>query len=681
GKLSHFATKAEVVVEFAKVAAPADAGGKFDFTTIKMDDFVSNIHTNLDEDHTKALAKLDPSHMATMAAGTDLSSASLDSTAIAGKLSHFATKGELASGFIGDGGANVDIDSIITNVHATITVEHTTSLATFSPSDMLLLIGNTPITQIADAGTKAKTAHHFKNKGADSLNDIINNVAGMSVDQLKSFADLSLTDIGKLAGDGGIDSFDDVAAKAAGVASGHHTVDSASDLTGAELDHLKNTSLDNLIKAKDEGKTPHDAANENTVNSLNVDIDTAAKAVKTDAKGKNNTYTNAAATATNGFPKALESAVKIAESILTDRVINNDNDLADDLNVGILSGNGYNTELIRILAKYGALGSKGGALADAVLGAGYTTFDKSINLSAKVQPGVSYYQQFLSTLGARAMGPDMTNDHVHINTTSVPTSNIRLSPGANITFNASAEIDASDVLPKGDRRIAIIGAAKDMTIKGNLNIKNSNTEENGVMVLGAASDLYFRSADNSLTADADYNGNPNVVSITNEGANLALGSEKTLRLVNVSVSTGGNLAIGTLNDLHIGTSTAQQNTLSVGNGGQNSDPDNLYLYAHNKIEVNGLNITGRVDDVYMEAVTINLRNVTFPNTSEVTLRSRDGTIGFNNFTNPTVGSVNMTNVKHGSDLLSQSSFNGVVGKYATNKVLPNGTPAVQVKKF
>jgi hypothetical protein len=676
--LSHFATKAEVVVEFAKVAAPADAGGKFDFTTIKMDDFVSNIHTNLDEDHTKALAKLDPSHMATMATGTDLSSASLDSTAIAGKLSHFATKGELASGFIGDGGANVDIDSIITNVHETITVEHTTSLATFSPSEMLLLIGNTPITQIADAGTKAKTAHHFINNGADSLNDIMNNVAGMSVDQLNSFADLSLTDIGKLAGDGGIDSFDDVAAKAAGVASGHHTVDSASDLTGAELDHLKNTSLDNLIKAKNEGKTPHDAANENTVNSLNVDIDTAAKAVKTDAKGKNNTYTNTAATATNGFPKALESAVKIAELILTDKVINNDNDLADDLNVGILSGNGYNTELIRILAKYGALGSKGGALADAVLGSDFTAFNKSINLSAKVQPGVSYYQQFLSTLGARAMGPDKTSNHVHINTTMVSTSNIKLSPGANVTFNASAEIDASDVLPKGDRRIAIIGAAKDMTIKGNLNIKNSNTEENGVMVLGAADDFYLRSEYGSI--DADYN-DPALVSITNEGANLAIGSEDTMRLVNVSISTGGNLAIGTLNELHIGLSDGHKSYLSVGNGGQNSDPDNIYLYANELIQINGMEITGRVDDVYMEAVTINLRNVTFPHTSEVTLRSRNGTIGFSNTPTPTAGSVNMYNVKHGSDLLSGSSFNGVPGKYATNKVLPNGTPAVQVKKF
>jgi hypothetical protein len=152
-------------------------------------------------------------------------------------------------------------------------------------------------------------------------------------------------------------------------------------------------------------------------------------------------------------------------------------------------------------------------------------------------------------------------------------------------------------------------------------------------------------------------------------------------MVNVSIQTGGNLAIGTLKDLHIGTNTAQQNTLSVGTGGVNSDPDNVYLYAHNLIQINGLQITGRVDDVYMEAATINLRNVVFPNTAEVTLRSRDGTIGFNQFANPIVGGVNMENVKHGATLLQQSSFNGSPGYWATNKVQPNGTPAVQIKKF
>jgi hypothetical protein len=317
-------------------------------------------------------------------------------------------------------------------------------------------------------------------------------------------------------------------------------------------------------------------------------------------------------------------------------------------------------------------------LASAVLGSSYDSFNAAGSLASAVQPNTSYYEQFLVHLGARAMGADRTSKRSPNSVFSVSTSNVSLSGGSNIVFNASAEIDVSSKLPTGDRRIHIIGAAKDMTIKGNLNIKNTNTIENHALVLGAADDLYFRSEESSANS-ADYT-NPSVVSVTNSGSNLALGAEDSIKLVNVSISTGGNLAIGSLKELHIGSSTGQSSSLSVGTGGVNSDPDNIYLYAHNLIQINGLNITGRVDDVYMEAMTINLRNVTFPNTSEVTLRSRDGTIGFD-FSNPIPGGVNMENVKHGTTLLQQSSFSGAPGYYSSNKTLPHGAPAVQVKKF
>ena len=38
-----------------------------------------------------------------------------------------------------------------------------------------------------------------------------------------------------------------------------------------------------------------------------------------------------------------------------------------EIKLSSLASNGYNTELIRLLAQYGALGSNGSALADAVL--------------------------------------------------------------------------------------------------------------------------------------------------------------------------------------------------------------------------------------------------------------------------------------------------------------------------
>jgi hypothetical protein len=51
-------------------------------------------------------------------------------------LSHFATKGELASVYVDAGGTGVDIAAIVTTIHSTITVEFTTSLKEFDPSHM-----------------------------------------------------------------------------------------------------------------------------------------------------------------------------------------------------------------------------------------------------------------------------------------------------------------------------------------------------------------------------------------------------------------------------------------------------------------------------------------------------------------------------------------------------------------
>ena len=180
----------------------------------------------------------------------------------------------------------------------------------------------------------------------------------------------------------------------------------------------------------------------------------------------------------------------------------------------------------------------------------------------------------------------------------------------------------------------------------------------------------------------DYTGNPDVVSITNAGSNLALGSEDTMHLVNVSISTGGNLAIGTLQDLNIEQtqpSTIQyllELVVTI----------MLILITFTCMHIMKSRLTDfRLPDVLMMctwAVTINLRNVTFPHTSEVTLRSRDGTIGFNQFANPIVGGVNLTNVKHGADLLDDlNKFNGGPGHWSSKKIMPNGTPALQVRKF
>ena len=72
------------------------------------------------------------------------------------------------------------------------------------------------------------------------------------------------------------------------------------------------------------------------------------------------------------------------------------------------------------------------------------------------------------------------------------------------------------------------------------------------------------------------------------------------------------------------------------------------MYANDLIEINGLSFgsSARLDDVYMEAITINLKDVTFPSASDVFLRTRDGEIAFGTFSSPTVGAANFTNVVH-----------------------------------
>ena len=641
GKIDQFAPKAEVVKVYR------DLGEASAITSV-----LAKANT-LDADNLLSLKDLDPVHMKTIAAdGID-------------KIDQFATKAEVAKVYKDKSGAGADLGSIMTNVQ-TLEAGHLTALKDLKPADMAALATSVEIAAVKDVGRKAKVVSAYAPGGTDGkdIASILTSVNAIAGNDLLNYDSMEVAALTLLAGSVDIANVAQEGAHRAKAVAAGYNINDALALTGDALTAVATSTKDELASAQQAGTSLADHAGAKLALSANAEIDSAAKAVKAEAKYQ------------TGLNVAVENAVKVAELLLTDRMIQSEANFPPDVSVQSLSQSGYNFELVRILAKYGALGSKGSVLADAVLGANYAAFGGTASLSDSVQPNTSYYQQFLAQLGARSLGPSKTSNSIF----SLPTSKVFLQGGANIVFDPGAEIDINEKLPAGTREIHVIGAAKDMIIKGNLNFDNVNTTENHATVLGAADDLYFRSEYSASGNHAHYD-NPPVVSITNSGSNLALGAEDTIRMVNVSIQTGGNLAIGTLQDLHIGTNTAQQNTLSVGTGGVNSDPDNVYLYAHNLIQINGLQITGRVDDVYMEAATINLRNVVFPNTTEVTLRSRDGTIGFNQFANPIVGGVNMENVKHGTTLLQHSSFNGSPGNWATNKVQPNGTPAVQIKKF
>jgi hypothetical protein len=263
---------------------------------------------------------------------------------------------------------------------------------------------------------------------------------------------------------------------------------------------------------------------------------------------------------------------------------------------------------------------------------------------------------------------------------------INLITGSTMTIGSkgsASSIDVSSHLSKAtstaDRKVLVIGAAKDMTIAGDVTFTNSNNVEDHALAIGAADDFYLRS-ENAPANAADYD-NPAPINVKYTGSNLGLGSEDTMKLINVNIETGGNLAISSLNELHIGLSDSHSSTFSVGTGGKNSDPDNVYLVANNLIQVNGLNFSGRLDDVYMEAITINLKDVAFPSTADVMLRSRDGTLHFNTFNNRVVGGVNLTDVSHGGINLNPAHFdNGPAGHIDSVIALPNGTSAIKIRK-
>lgn len=373
----------------------------------------------------------------------------------------------------------------------------------------------------------------------------------------------------------------------------------------------------------------------------------------------------------------------------------------------LTAAGGYTPEIIKLLVSYGAIGNKGDQLAEQL---GFTEGSTITEFLGTVTDGTSTIDQktatsdffsLLTTLtGDTDLGdPDGDNDgFLDISKNSVlniKRDDITLSPGSKITFgeygsSETTTINVSTKLPPAsnnnsanksdpDRKIYVIGSSKDMIIASDVTFANSNDVEDHALALGSADDLYFRS-EYSEANNADYD-SPNAINLTYTGSNLGLGSEDTMRLVNVNISTGGNLAIGTLNDLHIGLQDGQTSTFTVGTGGISSDPDNIYLYANNLLSINGLQFDGRVDDVYMDAITINLKNVTFPNTSEVMARSRDGSI------NAGTGSVNfLGNVKHGTDLITGATggaineFNGIDGHWDLNKKLENGKSAFVIRK-
>ena len=366
---------------------------------------------------------------------------------------------------------------------------------------------------------------------------------------------------------------------------------------------------------------------------------------------------------------ALTEAAVLANELLKDRSITSTANLPSAISANSFNQDGYNVALLFLLSKYGAIGSSGDSLVSTILGETLSdSLYQNTNLLAKTS--TSNYLSYLSTFSGGITFGD--TDSVS-SVLDLKVANLSITPGANITIGSTttdSSIDVSSILTKSAddhrsyRKAYTIGAAKDMEISGKITFTNSNDAEDHAMILGAADDLIINNSD-----------------LTYTGSNLGIGAGGTdtdsMYLVNSKITTGGNLAAGTLGTLNISNTE-----FNVGNGGIASDPDNVYLVANELIQVNGLVFSAsRLDDVYMEAITVNLKDVAFPGTADVILKSRDGTLHFDSYNSPTVGGVNLTSVTHGSVTLSSNHFDGGIAGHIDSTIsLPNGKAAVKIRK-
>jgi hypothetical protein len=364
------------------------------------------------------------------------------------------------------------------------------------------------------------------------------------------------------------------------------------------------------------------------------------------------------------FQVQLAEAVTVANMLLQDQTITDS--LPSNIISSTIFSSGYNYELARLLIEYGAIGDKGSVLASDILGPNYNSFSTSGALSVK--DSTSDYLSYLATLTGSATFGDID---AKSSVLSVPMENVKLAPGANITIGqsgSSSTVSVDDHLKSANgidanRKILVVGAAKDINTAGNISFTNSNKNEDHALVIGAADNVMIK---HDITYDA---------------GNLAIGSgdqtSDSMWIANTKITSGGNLAVGSLGTLNISNTEFMVGQANL----DHYDPDNVYLYANDLIQINGLSFSGsKLDDVYMEGKTINLKDVFMPATADVMLKSRDGTLHFDTFTAPQLGGVNLTNVRHGSITLEKNHFDGVPGHHDSSIILPNGTPAIKIRK-
>lgn len=378
------------------------------------------------------------------------------------------------------------------------------------------------------------------------------------------------------------------------------------------------------------------------------------------------TLAQTTATAIGGSNTHLEAAVYLAEQFITDVTLTSASNLPTDATVASL-GTSVTYEMLQLLNNYGAFGSSG----DSIVTASGLASGQSLTAASSTGDYLTYLGTIIGKSTVDKNLKDSSGNPISV--INVPTANIKVGGANKYTLgsaSATSTVDVSSKLPAvaytdadaspSDENIYIIGAIKDVFTAGAVSFTNTNDAEDHVLAIGAGDQV-------GIYHDITYTGSNLAIGqagkATDTTKTSAINDQRAL-LIQADISTGGNLAIGSLGQIQVKGATftlGTANETSAGSGVYTSDADNLYMYANDLIEINGLSFgsSARLDDVYMEAITINLKDVTFPSTSDVFLRTRDGEIAFGTFSSPTVGAANFTNVVHpdvSSSALTSSDF-------------------------
>ena len=406
-----------------------------------------------------------------------------------------------------------------------------------------------------------------------------------------------------------------------------------------------------------------------------------------------------------GLNEALHSAIRLARPFLEPLTLPSDASLLKITNANDLKNqftqNPYAYEFGLMLAEYGAFGEKYAEgqvsplnIAENILKmlGGRSSLQESDQLNDLLQKvikvgevsdsGVTFEGEILGTRDINLGKEKNANLDLEISRiVGVGGSSVTIpagpSPEESFTLDPSkaADIDAMN-------QVFSIVAAKDVIIEDSIHFRNSKNYDQAV-VIGAADDIHFR----AKSSIADYFEaefldqvflsestptpleHPDKITIKNDGSDFGIGSHDRLELINLDISTKGNLAIGSLDELKILSTRFDESTeLSDNNlenvlqlnqlsaGTDKGDDSRVFLYAQNRISANGLGFGNNVREISMDAKTIDLKNVKFPDKSSVLLRSKAGKPTFGP-ANQKRGHVNfINNVYHGVNQVNRNFF-------------------------